>query len=67
MDDCYSRACARTHTHSHTHMHISYIEIFARRKFLPILPPAIIGEKFIFLSYVKDCLEDMATFTALAK
>ena len=35
-----------------------------------ISPPALIGKKFItliFLSCVNDCIEDMATMTALAK
>ena len=48
---------------------LSYnIVFFARRKlFSPIVPPALIGENTNFLSYVKHCIEDMATFTALAK
>ena len=28
-----------------------YVEIFARRKFSPILPPAVIGENFITLFF----------------
>ena len=48
-----------------------YVGIFARRKISPILPPNLIGENIInyanFLSHIKDCIEDMATFTALAK
>ena len=45
------------------------LEIFARRKFLPILPPALIGENLStnFISHVKNCIANMATFTALAK
>ena len=42
----------------------------ARRKFSPISPPALVGEHFIhefFLSCVSDYVEDMVTFTALAK
>ena len=40
-----------------------------RRIFSPISPPALIGKKFIhdFLSHVSDYIEDMGTFTALAK
>jgi hypothetical protein len=36
---------------------------------LPILPPGAWRNSYqaIFLSYVKNCVEDMATFTALAK
>ena len=50
-----------------------YVEIFARRKFSPISPSALnIGDIFIvqfFVLYtcVNDYIEDMATFTALAK
>ena len=36
----------------------------------PFLPPALIGKKFItliFLSFVNDCIEDVAIMTALAK
>ena len=43
---------------------------FYQEKVSPILPPAIIGEIFIFanfLSCVNDYIEDMATFTVLAK
>ena len=43
---------------------------FCQEKILPILSPALIGENFItpiFLCYVKDCIEDMAIFTALVK
>ena len=37
-------------------------------KLLSILPPALIGKNFIceFFSCVKDCIADMATFTALS-
>ena len=45
-------------------------EIFARRNFCQlILPPALIGENFIckYFSHVKECIADMAMFTALAK
>ena len=44
-------------------------DIFARREFLPILPPALVRENLFtnFFSFVKDCIVDMATFTALAK
>ena len=47
--------------------HVLYIDIY--RKFLPILPPALTGEKLIMLIFVciKDCIETMVTFTALAK
>ena len=41
------------------------MENFARREFSPILPSALIGK--IFLLCVNDYLEDMATFTTLAK
>ena len=37
---------------------------------MPILPPALIGEKFIrefFSPILKICIMDMATFTALVK
>ena len=34
---------------------------------MPISPHAFIGEVFIRLSCVNDYIEDMATFTALAK
>ena len=47
-----------------------YVElIFTKRKFSPISPSALIDEIFImnFLSRVNDYIEDMATFTALAK
>ena len=49
-----------------------YAEIFARRKFSPISPSALYWRNFYcvnFLScvYVNDYIEDMATFTALAK
>ena len=39
------------------------------QKFSQISPPALIGKNFIhgFLSCVIDYIEDMATFTALAK
>ena len=46
------------------------MEIFARRKFSPILPPALAGENLYlqnFLPCINDYIEDMATFTALAK
>ena len=46
------------------------MEVFARRKFLPISIPGLAGEIFyplIFLSRVNDYIDDMATFTALAK
>ena len=45
-------------------MHV-YVDIFARRKFSPISPPSLIGENF--LSCIKDHIEDIVTFTALAK
>ena len=48
-----------------------YVGIFARRKISPILSSNLIGENIInyanFLSHIKDCIEDMVTFTALAK
>ena len=36
---------------------------------MPTSPPVLVGENFIheFFSYVNDCIEDMATFTVLAK
>ena len=37
---------------------------FTKRK---ISPPPLIGKNFIFVPYVKDGIEDMATFTALAE
>ena len=43
-----------------------YVGIFAKRKISPILPPNLIGENII-KSRIKDCIEDMATFTAFAK
>ena len=46
------------------------MEIFARRKYSPISPPALIGENFITLIFcplLMISIEDMATFTALAK
>ena len=46
------------------------LNVLYRQKFSPILPPAIIGEIFLsanFLSCVNDYIEDMATFTTLAK
>ena len=48
---------------------IVWLEVFTRRKFLPISPPALVGENFIhkFFSYINHCIEDMATFTVLAK
>ena len=52
------------------HVCMVYAEIFARRKFSPISPPALDGKNFIndFLSCFSDYIEDiMATFTALAK
>ena len=45
-------------------MHV-YVDIFARRKFSPISPPSLIGENF--LSCIKDHIEDIVTFTTLAK
>ena len=45
-------------------------KIFARRKFSPISPSALIGEIIItriFCPVLIDYIEDMATFTALAK
>ena len=47
------------------------MEVFTRRKFSLILPPALIGENFIphtnFLSYINDHTENTANFTILAK
>ena len=45
------------------------LEIFARRKFLQISPPAFIGKNFIHEVFlcVKDRIADMTTFTALVK
>ena len=52
-------------------MHITAsVEIFTRGKFSLISPPALIGEissHYFFLSCIRDCIEDMVTFTALAK
>ena len=46
-------------------------EIFARRKILPISPPAPVGEIILstifFFSCANDYIDDMATFTALVK
>ena len=50
-------------------MYTVQLEIFARREFLPISPPALIGENIIhefFFSCIEDYLVDM-TFTTLAK
>ena len=46
-----------------------YLEIFARRKLLPISLPALLAKLLSvnFLSCVNDYIEDMVTFTALAK
>ena len=41
-----------------------YIDIPYGRKFLPILPPALISEIFSCITY---CRADMVTFTALVK
>ena len=41
-------------------------EIFARRKALPISPPALVGENFYAMNFFYY-REDMVTFTTLAK
>ena len=38
---------------------------FHQEKILPTSPSTLIGKYFCLLSCVKDCIEDMATFTAL--
>ena len=56
-------------SHSHSLSCEVQPEIFARRKFSPISPPPLIGEKFIcnVFSCVKDCIADMVTFTAIGE
>ena len=57
------------HTSTAAKFTVVWLEVFTGRKFLPISPPALVGENFIhkLFSYVNDCIEDMATFTVLAK
>ena len=56
-----------THYISRSGNFYRWIDQFARRKFSP---PALIGQNFItlnFCPFIKDCIEDMATFTMLVK
>ena len=55
------------HTSTAAKFTIVWLEVFTRRKFLPISPPVLVGENFIHKLFSNDCIEDMATFTVLVK
>ena len=67
VNQCYNNIIMIVHVHMDC-AHTIEPEIFVRRNFLPILPPGLVGKKFvpqIFLSCVNCYIEHVVTFTIL--